>query len=208
MVALNPQNRIYLASKSPRRRELLKQIGVNFEVLLLREFPVTRQDIDERPHTTEAPDEYVLRVARQKAEIGAQRVVERRLPVLPVLSADTSVVLETNIIGKPVDKQGAINTLRQLSGKTHQVMSAVAISNAGQVHSVLSITEVRFRELSDNEIRRYVACGEPMDKAGAYGIQGKAAAFIAGISGSYSGVVGLPLFETVELLKKIHFPIS
>ncbi|HVK53751.1 MAG TPA: Maf family protein [Burkholderiales bacterium] len=208
MVALNPQNRIYLASKSPRRRELLKQIGVNFEVLLLREFPATRQDIDERPHAAEAPDEYVLRVARQKAEIGAQRVVERRLPILPVLSADTSVVLGTNIIGKPADTNGAINTLRQLSGKTHQVMSAVAISNAGQVHSVLSITEVRFRELSDDEIRRYVACGEPMDKAGAYGIQGKAAAFIAGISGSYSGVVGLPLFETVELLKKIHFPIS
>jgi len=203
----NPQNRIYLASKSPRRRELLKQIGVNFEVLLLREFPALRQDVDERPHTDERPDIYVVRVARQKAEIGALRVQERHLPILPVLSADTTVVLDNTIIGKPADKNQAADILRRLSGKAHHVMSAVALHHSGQLSSVLSITEVRFRKLSDDEIHRYIASGEPMDKAGAYGIQGRAAAFIAGIAGSYSGVMGLPLFETVELLKKINFPI-
>ncbi|MES2353323.1 MAG: Maf family protein [Pseudomonadota bacterium] len=203
----NHQNRIYLASKSPRRRELLKQIGVNFEVLLLREFPALRQDIDERPNLDEAAELYVVRVARQKAEIGALRVQERHLPVLSVLSADTTVVLGNTIIGKPADKNQAAEILHQLSGKTHHVMSAVALYHSGQVSSVLSITEVRFRELSNEEIHRYIASGEPMDKAGAYGIQGRAAAFIAGIAGSYSGVMGLPLFETVELLKKINFPI-
>ena len=203
----NPQNRLYLASKSPRRRELLKQIGVNFEVLLLREFPATRQDIDETPVADEPPDQYVLRVARQKAEVGALRVQERRLPAMAVLAADTSVVLDNDVIGKPADAQAAAATLRRLAGKTHRVYSAVAISQWGQANTTLSVTEVRFRELSDEEIRRYVASGEPMDKAGAYAIQGRAAAFVAGISGSYSGVMGLPLFETVELLKKINFPL-
>lgn len=203
----HPQNRLYLASKSPRRRELLKQIGVNFELLLLREFPVARQDVDETPMAGEAADQYALRIALQKTEAGALRVQERHLPPLPVLSADTSVVLEGEIIGKPTDAQAAAATLRRLSGKAHQVYSAVALSHWGQVHSALSRTEVRFREISDDEIRRYVASGEPMDKAGAYGIQGRAAAFIANISGSYSGVMGLPLCETVELLKKINFPL-
>ena len=203
----NPQNRLYLASKSPRRRELLKQIGVNFELLLLREFPATRQDIDETPVTGELPDQYVLRVARQKAEVGAQRVQERRLPALAVLSADTSVVLDGEVIGKPADAQAAATMLRRLSGKTHRVYSAIALSQWGQVNTALSVTEVGFRDLSDEEIRRYVASGEPMDKAGAYAIQGRAAAFIASIAGSYSGVMGLPLFETVGLLKKINFPL-
>ena len=203
----NPQNRLYLASKSPRRRELLKQIGVNFELLLLREFPATRQDIDETPVAGELPDQYVLRVARQKAEVGAQRVQERRLPALAVLSADTSVVLDGEVIGKPADAQAAATTLRRLSGKTHRVYSAIALSQWGQVNTALSVTEVGFRDLSDEEIRRYVATGEPMDKAGAYAIQGRAAAFIASIAGSYSGVMGLPLFETVGLLKKINFPL-
>lgn len=203
----NPQNRLYLASKSPRRRELLKQIGVNFELLLLREFPATRQDIDETPVTGELPDQYVLRVARQKAEVGAQRVQERRLPALAVLSADTSVVLDGEVIGKPADAQAAATMLRRLSGKTHRVYSAIALSQWGQVNTALSVTEVGFRDLSDEEIRRYVATGEPMDKAGAYAIQGRAAAFIASIAGSYSGVMGLPLFETVGLLKKINFPL-
>ena len=203
----NPQNRLYLASKSPRRRELLKQIGVNFELLLLREFPATRQDIDETPVAGELPDQYVLRVARQKAEVGTQRVQERRLPTLAVLSADTSVVLDGEVIGKPADAQAAATTLRRLSGKTHRVYSAIALSQWGQVNTALSVTEVGFRDLSDEEIRRYVATGEPMDKAGAYAIQGRAAAFIASIAGSYSGVMGLPLFETVGLLKKINFPL-
>lgn len=207
MAINNPQNRLYLASKSPRRRELLKQIGVNFEVLLLREFPAARQDIDETPMSNEAPAEYALRVARQKAEVGAVRMQERRLPALPVLSADTTVVLDNQIIGKPADTREAADILRRLSGKTHQVMSAVALSHWGQASAVLSITEVRFRELSDEEIRRYIGSGEPMDKAGAYAIQGRAAGFIASIAGSYSGVMGLPLFETVELLKKINFPL-
>lgn len=207
MALTNSQNRVYLASKSPRRRDLLKQIGVNFEVLLLREYPPTRQDIDETQVAGEPPDQYVLRLAKQKAEVGATRVQERRLPVLPVLSADTSVELDGEIIGKPADTQQAAAFLRRLSGKTHYVHSAVALAHWGQVNTASSKTEVRFRDVSDEEIRRYITSGESMDKAGAYGIQGRAAAFIAGISGSYSGVVGLPLFETVGLLKKINFPL-
>ncbi len=208
MPIAHPQNRIYLASKSPRRRELLKQIGINFEVLLLREYPVARRDLDETPLPNEAPDQYVLRVARQKTEISAQRVQERRLPALPVLSADTTVVLDQAIIGKPHDTKEAAEVLRRLSGKTHHVYTAIALSCWGQTSTELSITEVRFRELSDDEVRRYIATGEPMDKAGAYAVQGRAAAFIASMSGSYSGVMGLPLYETMELLKKINFPMS
>ena len=207
MAITTPQNRLYLASKSPRRRDLLKQIGVNFEVLLLREFPIARQDIDETPLPAEISDQYVLRVATQKAEIGAQRVQERRLRAMPVLAADTSVVLDGAVIGKPGDSSDAATILRRLSGNKHQVHSAVAVAQWGHTFTAVSVTEVRFRDLTDEEIRRYIASGEPMDKAGAYAIQGRAAAFIAGISGSYSGVMGLPLFETAELLKKINFPL-
>ena len=207
MIMPTLQNRLYLASKSPRRRELLNQIGVNFEVLLLREHPPSRQDIDERPFPNEVPEEYVVRVARKKAEVGALRIKERHLPALPVLSADTCVILGKKIIGKPANVDEAANTLRTLSGTTHQVMSAVALSYASEISNMLSITEVRFGVLSDEQIQQYIASGEPLDKAGSYGIQGKAATFIAHISGSYSSVMGLPLFETAELLRKIRFPL-
>lgn len=201
------QNRLYLASKSSRRRELLNQIGVNFEVLLLRESPPSRQDIDEKPFPNEIPEEYAIRIARKKAEVGAAKVRDRHLLTLPVLSADTCVILGKKIIGKPANIEEAANTLRMLSGNTHQVMSAVAIAYANEISSMLSVTEVRFSTLSEEQIQQYIASGEPLDKAGAYGIQGKAATFIAHISGSYSGVVGLPLFETTELLRKIRFPL-
>jgi septum formation protein len=200
-------HRIYLASKSPRRRELLKQIGVNFELLLLREFPSARADVDETPHPNEPADEYVLRLAHDKAEIGAQRIRERHLPVLPVLSADTTVVLEEEILGKPRSVDEAIAMLTRLSGRTHRVCTGVAVANGQHVVSALSVTEVEFRTLVEQEIRNYVATGEPMDKAGAYAIQGKGAAFIAKISGSYSGVMGLPLYETVSLLKQVGFSV-
>lgn len=200
-------NKLYLASRSPRRRELLKQIGIAFDVMLLREYPPARRDIDEAPQTNEAPDQYVLRIARLKAETANLRIGQRRVPALPVLAADTSVALEGTIIGKPADATAATGILRRLSGKTHQVLSAVAIAQGEELHSALSVTEVTFATLTDDELRAYVATGEPMDKAGAYGVQGRAGAFIANLAGSYSGVVGLPLYETVQLLKKIRFPL-
>ena len=204
---LTLQNRLYLASKSPRRRELLNQIGVNFEVILLRDSSPTRRDVDESAMPNELPKDYAIRIARTKAEVAALRMKDRHLPPLPVLSADTCVVLGEKIIGKPLNIEDAANTLRLLSGKIHQVLSAVAISYAGETSTLLSATEVRFNTLSEEQIQQYVSSGEPLDKAGAYGIQGKAAMFISHISGSYSGVMGLPLFETAELLRKIRFPL-
>jgi len=196
-------NRIYLVSKSPRRRELLKQMGINFELLLLREFPSVRADVDETPRANEQAEEYVVRLAREKAEIGAQRIRERHLPLLPVLSADTTVVLDNEIIAKPRNPEDAIAILTRLAGRSHRVCSGVAVASGQHIVSALSVTEVEFRALSEQEIRNYVATGEPMDKAGAYAIQGKAAAFISNILGSYSGVMGLPLFETISLLKQV-----
>lgn len=193
-------NRIYLVSRSPRRRELLQQIGIAFESLLLREDPRRGADVDEAPAPGESPAVYVSRAARAKAEAGWRRIAGRRLPPYPVLAADTTVVLDGEIIGKPTDAQHAQQLLRRLSGQTHHVMTAVAVACEARVETALSISAVKFRELADGEIRRYVASGEPLDKAGAYAIQGRAAVFVRAISGSYSGIMGLPLFETAELL--------
>jgi len=193
-------SRIYLASRSPRRRELLAQIGIAFESLLLREDVRRGADVDETPAPGESAAAYVSRVARAKAEAGWQRIASRRLLPHPVLAADTTVVLEGAIIGKPADAQHAQQLLRRLSGQTHQVMTAVAVAWESRVETALSTSAVEFRELANGEIQRYVAGGEPLDKAGAYAIQGRAAVFIRAISGSYSGIVGLPLFETAELL--------
>ena len=193
-------NRIYLVSRSPRRRELLKQITIAFELLLLREDLRRGADVDETPLPGESPAAYVSRVARAKAEAGWSRIASRRLPPHPVLAADTTVVLDGGIIGKPADAQHAQQLLRRLSGQTHQVMTAVAVAREARVETALSTSAVEFRELDAGEIQRYVASGEALDKAGAYAIQGRAAVFVRAISGSYSGIMGLPLFETAELL--------
>lgn len=191
--------RIYLASQSPRRRELLEQLGVPHRVVV--------PDVNERALPREAPEDYVRRLARLKAEVGAMRVLEAGLPPLPVLAADTAVVLGRRILGKPENDGEAAAMLARLSGRRHRVLSAVAVVFQGKLGLALSDTLVVFRRLEPAEIEAYVATGEPRDKAGAYGIQGRAAAFVRRIEGSHSGVVGLPLFETARLLRKVGIRI-
>jgi septum formation protein len=200
------QTRIYLASQSPRRRELLKQIGVNFEMLLMRTDPRRNMAVDEKPHADEQPDSYVRRVAQTKAETGYATLRFRNLPPAPVLAADTAVALEGKIFGKPGGAEQAAAMLRQLSGKEHQVLSAVAIALEEHVEVALSVSTVRFATLSEERIRRYLHTREYTDKASGYAIQGQAAAFVEHLSGSYSGVMGLPLFETVQLLQHFGYP--
>lgn len=199
--------RIYLASQSPRRRELLKQIGVNFEVLLLRADPRREANVDETPNANEPPHDYVLRVCEAKAHAGLATLKFRNLPPFPVLAADTTVTLDGKILGKPNDREEAVTMLRQLSGRQHQVLSAVAVAFEQRAEIRLSDTTVTFVPLSEERIRRYVFTNESHDKAGAYGIQGHAGAFVRRIEGSYSGVVGLPLAETVELLQAFGYPV-
>ncbi|HKB61146.1 MAG TPA: Maf family protein [Gallionellaceae bacterium] len=199
--------RIYLASLSPRRRDLLTQIGVKFEVLLLRADARRNADVDETPQEREAPGDYVLRIAQAKANAGLAALRYRRLPVFPVLAADTTVTLDGRILGKPADRDEATHMLRQLSGRQHRVLTAVAIAFDDRVEVRLSETAVTFVPLSEERIRRYVFTSEPHDKAGAYGIQGHAGAFVQRIEGSYSGVVGLPLAETAELLQLSGYPV-
>ena len=197
----DPVKRIYLASRSPRRRELLKQLGVSFEVLLFRQVAQRGADIDETVHPGERPEDYVQRLARIKAQAGALYMAQRKLPLHPVLGADTTVTIDGRILGKPAGQNDAIELLHALSGRTHEVMTAVAICWRDSLTARLSLSEVAFAPLTDAQIRAYVATGEPLDKAGAYGIQGRAGAFVRRISGSYTGIMGLPLFETAELLK-------
>jgi len=201
------EKHIYLASRSARRRDLLKQMGVNFEMLLLREGAGRDADFNESELPGETPREYVVRVARLKAEAGWLRLEQRRLMRHPVLAADTTVALGDTILAKPADREDAVAMLKQLSGAVHHVYTAVAIKFYDSLKEALSVTEVRFRELSDDEIRRFVATGEPLDKAGAYGIQGKASMFIETINGSYTGVVGLPVFDTARLLGHFGFQL-
>ncbi|MBK9217630.1 MAG: septum formation inhibitor Maf [Uliginosibacterium sp.] len=198
-------HRIYLASRSPRRRELLHQIGVPFDTLLFRAPPREDEDVCEDVLPGEAVEAYVVRVARAKAQGGVERVAARRLQRQPVLSADTTLELDGTIIGKPESPAHAEDILSRLSGRDHQVLTAVALAHQDRVEHRLNQSVVHFRALSHTEIKRYVAGGEPMDKAGAYGIQGFAATFIADIKGSYTGIMGLPLFETAELLR--HFKL-
>ena len=197
-------NRIYLAS---RRRDLLKQIGVPFELLLLREDLRRGVDVDETPMADESAGVYVLRIARLKAEMAVRQIAYRNLPQKPVLAADTTVVFDGEIIGKPDDAEHAARMLRTLSGREHQVLTAVAVALREQIETQISVSSVWFRELSDADVRRYCASGEPLDKAGAYAIQGRAGAFVTRITGSYSGIMGLPLAETVELLQKFNVPL-
>lgn len=196
-----PIKRIYLASRSPRRRELLKQAGIPFEILLFREDMRRGVDVDESPHPDEDPQAYVLRIARSKAEAANLRLQQRKLPDYPVLAADTTVVLDRRILGKPADHAQAHTMLSALSGRSHDVLTAIAVCRHERLETRLSVSTVEFAELSMARIRQYVATGEPLDKAGAYGIQGKAGAFVRRLSGSYTGVMGLPLYETVELLE-------
>ncbi|MBI5891491.1 MAG: septum formation inhibitor Maf [Nitrosomonadales bacterium] len=198
--------RIYLASQSPRRRELLKQIGVNFEMLLLRNDPRRNVHVDETPLDGEDPAQYVQRVCRDKALAGWKTLGLRDLPLFPVLAADTTVTLDGKIIGKPDDYQHAAEILRLLSGTQHQVLTAVAIAFRDKLEMRLSATTITFDTLSDERIHRYLLTNEAHDKAGAYGIQGYAGAFVKHIDGSYTGVMGLPLYETVELLKLFGYP--
>ncbi len=186
---------IYLASASPRRQELLRQLGVEFEAM--------PSNILEVRQTEESPADYVLRVARDKAQFVAKLVNERGLPALPVLGADTEVVLDGEILGKPQDRVHGMALLRRLSGQTHEVLSAVCVVDQGREHAALSTSRVTFSPLTETEIAQYWETGEPLDKAGAYAIQGRAAGFIVSLEGSYSGVMGLPLYELTDVLKKI-----
>ena len=183
---------IYLASGSPRRKELLSQIGVRHEQLL----PL----VDESKDENESPTPYVKRLARLKAEAGLKMLAatEQR----PVLGADTIVVLDDNVYGKPGDADEAFSTLMALSGRTHQVMTAVAVVSQTSQKVICSCSNVRFRTIQPDEARAYCQSGEPMDKAGAYAIQGVGAIFVEEIQGSYSGIVGLPLMDTAKLLSE------
>jgi septum formation protein len=192
---------IYLASRSPRRRELLAQIGVRFNLLLFRDRPEPDPDLDETVLGNETPHRYVERVARAKAEAGWKRLEQRSLPRAAVLSADTTVALQGRILGKPADRREAADMLGALSGSSHDVLTAVALKYGDRVESRVSVSQVRFKALSAEDIRQYVGSGECDDKAGAYAIQGLAARFVIELHGSYSGVVGLPLYETAELLE-------
>lgn len=189
---------IWLASASPRRSSLLNQIGIAHRIQ-----PV---DLDESAEPGESPAEYVTRLARAKAQALWSRLsADQRLPVL---GSDTTVAIDGEVLGKPRDREEAGRMLRQLSGRTHQVYTAVAVRHAQGCHDRLSVSDVTMKSLSDSEIDAYWASGEPADKAGAYGIQGQAALFIERIAGSYSGIVGLPLYETGELLRMIGITLE
>ncbi|AZP11191.1 Maf family protein [Undibacterium parvum] len=196
------QNKIYLASKSPRRRELLRQIGIDFELLLLRDTLPRGPDVSEIVLPGELPDIYVARVTQEKASAAWKLMQMRRLPLRPVLAADTTVVLGQQILGKPASQTEAIAMLRQLSGQTHQVLTSLAVHYEDQNLHCTQASEVTFTTLSEAQIQAYCASQEPYDKAGGYGIQGMAARYISHISGSYSGIMGLPLFETTALLRQ------
>lgn len=186
---------IYLASGSPRRQKLLRQLGIRFEVI--------SPEVVEEPHDREPAHAYVARLARAKARYGAALVREQKRPERPVLGADTEVVLDGEILGKPADRAHGLALLRRLSGRTHEVLTAISLLHHDAVHEALAESRVTFTTLSEAEIERYWATGEPADKAGGYAVQGRAAAFIARVEGSYSGIVGLPLFELAQLLKRI-----
>ena len=193
-------NTIYLASASPRRREILVSLG--FQPVLLT------AETDETALPGEAVADYVARMARQKNAAARQLAAQRGLALAqPLLSADTVVALDNAILGKPRDAAHARELLESLSGREHQVWTAVCVSLGGQTLEAAQRSDVRFKELSAQEIAAYIASGEPLDKAGAYGIQGIGGVFVAHLSGSFSGVMGLPVFETVRLLRQLGAPV-
>ena len=194
--------KIYLASKSPRRRELLRQIGVEFEMLMFSDLGGKDGAVSETPHENEVPEEYVSRIARAKAEQGWNAVFARKLLPRPVLAADTTVTIDGLILGKPANTEDAIATLKLLSGRTHLVLTSVAVIVNDKLLTILQQSEVTFTNIPEDIMRTYCALPEPYDKAGSYAVQGYAAQFIEHIGGSYSGIMGLPLFETAQLLRK------
>jgi septum formation protein len=189
---------IYLASGSPRRRELLTQIGIPFDRI--------SGDVDETPLPGEGAHAYVERLAREKAAAGIATMRTTGLSPRLVLAADTTVALDDHILGKPANAEDACAMLGRLSGRTHEVLTGVAISDGVRVETAVSISTVVFRDLPPGEIRAYVATGEPMDKAGSYGAQGIGAVLIRELRGSFSGVVGLPLTEVLALLQRFDYP--
>ena len=193
---------IYLASQSPRRRQLLEQLGERLSLLLPDDAEAAEALEAVRPG--EAPATYVRRVTGLKLQDALRRLNDRHLPPAPVLCSDTTVALGRQILGKPRDAQDAADMLARLSGQTHRVLTAVAIQSGQRRVDALSDSRVRFAALTPADIAAYIASGEWEGKAGAYAIQGRAAAFVEHISGSYSGIMGLPLFETAALLKKIR----
>jgi septum formation protein len=198
---------LYLASKSARRQQLLRQLDIEFESLLLREAAGRERDVIEETVDREPPHHYVERMARTKAQVGWQRMQNRKLAERPVLGADTEVVLDGDVFGKPRDADDALRMIKRLSGRTHQVVSAVALRYRERTEVDLSVSRVTLRRLGAAEMERYVATGEPFDKAGGYAVQGRAAGFISRLEGSYTGVVGLPLYETAALLARIGMPV-
>ncbi|MDP1529108.1 Maf family protein [Rhodoferax sp.] len=200
------QRRIYLCSQDPRRRELLKQIGINFEVLLLRCDPRRSSDVNETPLHDESAEVYVRRLCQEKVRAGSESLRLRNLPLFPVLAAETVIVFNGQILRKPVNANQAADMLRQLSGHEHQVLSAVAVVLGNRTEVALSVSSVRFARLSEDRISRYLRSGEYAGKAGAYAMQGLAGAFVEHLAGSYSGVMGLPLSETVDLLQRFDYP--
>jgi septum formation protein len=198
--------RIYLASQSPRRRELLKQIGVAFDVLPLRAVP-GRMDVVEVPAAGESAVDFARRMATEKAACGWRAVDARRLLRFPVLGADTVVEIEGAILGKPADRAEAEAMLTRLSGGLHRVHTAVAVQHEARVEMRLSSSTVRFAVLDTAAVARYLETGEYLGKAGAYGIQGRAGAFVEHIEGSYSGIMGLPLFDTAVLLRSFGLAV-
>ena len=188
--------KIYLASKSPRRRELLRQIGIEFELLL------SDKEVDEQVLPNEKPADYVARVTRDKLLSARQIMLQRQLPARPLLAADTTVVVDDLILGKPTDFKQAVEMITLLSGRTHQVLTSIAVAWQEQMWQITQYSDVAFDDLTDEAIRGYCATQEPYDKAGGYGIQGLASIFIKDIAGSHSGIMGLPLFETAQLLQK------
>ena len=196
---------IYLASQSSRRRELLRQIGVNFELLLLRSDVCRNVDVDESIRPDEQPVDYVRRLCDEKIEAGRTALRLRNLPSLLILAADTDVEVDGKILGKPENAEQAAAMLRQLSGREHKVHSGVAVALGDRAEFALSTSTVRFAALSEERIRHYLLTREYADKAGGYAIQGQAGAFVEHLTGSYSGVMGLPLFETVQLLQRFGY---
>ena len=195
------KNFVYLASQSPRRRQLLEQIGVSYELLLAT--PEEDAESLEVVLPNEAPLTYVKRVTQLKLEAAVQRMKQRGLPNAPVLCADTTVALGRSILGKPENAADALRILKMLSGQTHRVLTAVALASGRKRVSAVSISQVTFSPMSLAEMKNYIATGEPMGKAVAYGVQGAAAAYISQIKGSYTGIMGLPLYETAQLIKQL-----
>jgi septum formation protein len=202
---------LYLASRSPRRRDLLKQIGVKFEPLMLRLTLPRGADVEELPLPGEAPHAYVERVAHEKAQAAARAIAMRSLFGKPVLTADTVVILDGETLDKPGNTARATEYLKRLSGRTHEVRTCVVVAvgsgNALRLLTQTSVSQVTLATLSDAQIAQYCTTNEPFDKAGGYAIQGLAAVFVQRIEGSYSGVMGLPLYETALLLRQAGVPV-